>query len=162
MPLDRYAESQLRRVLPLLSLGESRSRGSYTRGHSSPRSRASYSRGSPHRASDIRPSLHGHGYIWVVSEDALAVAARGVQESTEAPGRFAAAFRAPSCGNPGSVWWVPNGGFSPRADTTKRGRSRPEDCFKPYTPSPVMAQVDKRISINRRLTALAMHPTLVS
>jgi serine/threonine protein kinase len=27
----------------------------------------------------------------------------------------------------------PNGGFSPRAGTTQRGRSRPEDCFGRYT-----------------------------
>ena len=52
-----------------------------------------YSRGSPHRASDIAPSLVGC-CCWVVREDALTVAARGRSGEPEAPRRVAVALRA--------------------------------------------------------------------
>ena len=87
-----------------------------------------------HRTS--RPPLL-RASVWVVREDALAVAARAGSGRR----RSAGAVRR---GVQGLVVWHPrlvasgrpSGGFGPRADRTQRGRSRPEDCWIFIRPRP--------------------------
>jgi hypothetical protein len=94
-----------------------------------------------------RPSLLGAA-AWVVREDALAVTARGGSGKRS----IAGALR---CGVQSVVvWeskfgpsWATDSGFSPRADTTQRGRSRPKTASDLIRPTPGRGKCPRQIAI---------------
>jgi predicted TIM-barrel fold metal-dependent hydrolase len=67
------------------------------------------------------------------------------------PGRRPQQTKAGRDGSPCSgLWRAPSYGLSPRADTTQRGRSRPEDCFNSYTPNGRTPQGDEAVLTGNR------------